>query len=340
MRCSRVRKQLLDWVEAGLSGRQGAAIAAHLEKCAPCRAEAEELRQAELALRTLASLEAAPDLTADLHRRLAAPPARSFPRRWAGAGLGAAAALAALALWLAVAPQPASRPIQIAGHKHISSDRSRSPAVAQALACVPSPTAPLAPRREVTPKRIAPLGRSLPPANAAPASASVSRPPAPEPAQEGEMMPVFAAGETETRLAPLGRSLPPANAAPASACVSRPPAPEPAEEERMPVFAGGETETRLASLGRSLLALSGAEGPPAKAAGGEMEAAPPGLILLLGPPQPQLPSSSYEAEVSLPDGARSVVEQTIERDEAGDPCAIRIACRNIAPEDQTGSKGG
>jgi len=64
----------------------------------------------------------------------------------------------------------------------------------------------------------------------------------------------------------------------------------------------------------------------------EVEQRPQGVFLLLGAPQEALPSSSYQAEVFLPDGVRSFMEQSIERDAAGEPRLVQIAYHNTAPQ--------
>jgi len=65
-----------------------------------------------------------------------------------------------------------------------------------------------------------------------------------------------------------------------------------------------------------------------------------GIILLIGSPRESARSSSYYVEMSFPDGARSVVEQAVERDAAYKPRAILIAYEQTGPETEAPNQGG
>jgi hypothetical protein len=67
---------------------------------------------------------------------------------------------------------------------------------------------------------------------------------------------------------------------------------------------------------------------------------PLGLILLLGPPRELALFSSYNVEVSMPDGTQSLLRQEITRDETGEPVAITMICENIGGADRPPNQGG
>jgi hypothetical protein len=68
---------------------------------------------------------------------------------------------------------------------------------------------------------------------------------------------------------------------------------------------------------------------------------PYGIILLLGEAEPMLPSSSScYFEVSFPSGERSILDQTVDRDAAGEPRAIQISYQRIAPQSGPLNHGG
>jgi len=112
MKCGTVKRKLAEYLDAEVTADERAAIAAHLETCAGCRAEAAALEQAEGLLRTLAAVETAPDLTADLRHRLTAHSPRRLGWRWAVAGLGAAAVAAVLLFWLSPRTPPVRPQLQ------------------------------------------------------------------------------------------------------------------------------------------------------------------------------------------------------------------------------------
>lgn len=119
MKCQDVREELVASMDGPASPAEQSAVAAHLEACAACRQEAADLRRAEDALRALAALERAPDLAADLRRRLAARPARQLPRLPAGTALAVVIAAAAALFLLRPRPpathtRPPSRQAEVA----------------------------------------------------------------------------------------------------------------------------------------------------------------------------------------------------------------------------------
>ncbi|UCH34502.1 MAG: zf-HC2 domain-containing protein [Armatimonadota bacterium] len=68
--------------------------------------------------------------------------------------------------------------------------------------------------------------------------------------------------------------------------------------------------------------------------------APAGIILLIGEARNSAPASSYYAEMSFPDGAKSVVQQTVERDADNQPRAVRVAYERTGPEAPSPDQGG
>jgi hypothetical protein len=101
------------------------------------------------------------------------------------------------------------------------------------------------------------------------------------------------------------------------------------KRERLPEHeapAPTPSEDLSQAAGRALPAL---QPQPAPA---QLAEAPAGIILILGEPQPVLPSGSCYIEVTRPDGGRSSANQVIERDSAGRPRAMEIAYQNTAVE--------
>ena len=79
---------------------------------------------------------------------------------------------------------------------------------------------------------------------------------------------------------------------------------------------------------------------PAPVVTAQESEAPAGLILLIGEPRESPPSSSYHVEISFPDGERSVVERSVERNADNQPQAIRIAYERSGPETPRPQPGG
>jgi hypothetical protein len=67
---------------------------------------------------------------------------------------------------------------------------------------------------------------------------------------------------------------------------------------------------------------------------------PQGIILLLGEPRELPPSSSYAVEVTLANGAKSIVEQDIERDATGATRSVKIVCEQIPAQNSEIKNGG
>jgi hypothetical protein len=65
-----------------------------------------------------------------------------------------------------------------------------------------------------------------------------------------------------------------------------------------------------------------------------------GVILVLGRPEPVLPSGSCYVEVKRVDGSRSVAEQSVERDAVGRPQMVRISYEQIEPDAASVQQGG
>ena len=256
MKCRDVRRKLVEYAEASLPLGEKAEVESHLETCARCRAERAALDRAETALRALAAVETAPELTADLHHRLAAGrPPRRFIWVWAGVGVAAVAVTVGL----------------LARLHSTTPAHHRKPPSAQ-MAMRPAPVAP-------TPPPV-----SVAPADQQPQRTSKPRPPRHHPHHARDVAPV--------------RSTPPESA------VAEAPAPQP---EPIPETAPN---------------------------------APIGVILLIGTPRETAPVSSYHVEISFPDGAKSMREQVVERDENDRPRAVRIACDHTAPGAPPPAQGG
>lgn len=270
MKCRGVRERLSEYVDGELADSERAGIAEHLEVCASCREEAEGFRRAGEALRTLAVVEVAPDLTSDLHRRLATSSRRRFRLAWVGVGVAAAAGAAACLLWPG---HPAPRP-------------------APAVTDVSAPQVAIEP-----PEPALPLTEEQPEA---------------ETPDEPYRAPVQVAAirdETvEAGLVEAGGGPNWAYGRPAASV----------DELQVPATDVEEPETALARTS-------------------EMEY---GVVLLLGPPEPILPSSSCYLEVSFPDGAKSILDQSVERDAAGEPRVVQLSYQQVSPKIESVNQGG
>jgi hypothetical protein len=279
MNCRGIRRRLSEYLDGELPAPQQAAIAAHLEVCAGCREEAEGFRRAGEALRTLSAVEVAPDLTTDLHRRLAAPAARRSRLGWASAAAVAAVGIAIGCLvWLSP-PPPAPGPL-----------RARRDVAAPQVAIEPPEQA--LPVTEEQPEVEAP--REL---YRAPVQVVTSEKEAEQP------VPVDVLLSRESDEMDL-----------------------PSAEER-PVVAGVVEEPRPAprELTRAL---------------GRRSEAEYGVVLLLGRPEPVLPSSYCYLEVSFPDGTKSILDQSVERDAGGEPRVVQLSYQQVSPETESVNQGG
>ncbi len=98
---------LSEWLDGQLDDTAAAKVARHLEECARCRAEAEELRALRTLLRSADTPPARETFWAHVEGRIADERARMQRQRWSNRVLipGAVAALAAAALALAPAPE-------------------------------------------------------------------------------------------------------------------------------------------------------------------------------------------------------------------------------------------
>jgi hypothetical protein len=98
MKCGAARDRLLSYLDGEIPLEEEEQVTAHLGVCAGCRSEESALRETEAALRSLAEIGAAPDLAADLRRRIASEGKRRSAWRWAYVPAAAAAAAAAIFL--------------------------------------------------------------------------------------------------------------------------------------------------------------------------------------------------------------------------------------------------
>ena len=272
MKCRGVRDRLSEYVDGELPDPQQAAIAAHLEVCARCREEAEGFRRAGEALRTLSAVEVAPDLTGDLHRRLATSARRRFRLAWIGVGVAAAAGAAACLLWVSH-PAPKPRP-------------------------APAGTEAAAPQVVIEPSEpVLPFTEDLP-------EAETPNRPHRAPVQLARMP-----EETE----------------------------EPALAEAYEMLSSTE-ETAVVSADE--LRVTPAEVEASEVALAQTSETEYGVILLLGPPEPILPSSRCYLEVSFPDGTKSILDQSVERDAAGEPRVVQLSYQQVPPETESANEGG
>jgi hypothetical protein len=158
-----------------------------------------------------------------------------------------------------------------------------------------------------------------------------------------------------TPRAPLPEpSLSPAQEAPAQVATRPPPlALEPAHLESQVPAPIAHTPTtarpparRSADVPSAPSEPSPHEAPPAEATEApapppvETASAPDGLILILGEPQPVLPSSYCYFAVTRPDGNSSILSQTVKRDAAGEPRVVQMTYEETAPEPRLPEQGG
>ncbi len=235
--------------------------------------EAEEWLSVEAALSALARVERAPELSADLRRRIAGTPARRFGWAWVAAVGIMAAGLGLVTMWPREARPLPPRHSQVArgasgGHRPAASLKIASPIVVGEQGH-PS---------EDTDRPAKRLARTWP--------SSHSRRAVPEGSSSG------------------------AGFQPAEGCVSSP------DHEGVTAGSAQVAAKDLPAAGPQVENLRHYE---------EGRQPTEGVILVLGEPEPVLPSGSYYAEVTLADGTRTVREQTVERDAAGRPQAIRIS---------------
>jgi hypothetical protein len=263
MKCSTVKDELSRYVEGALPGHAQAAIAQHLAACPACQAEAEGYRRAEEALRSLAAVVPAPDLSADLRRRLSAVSARPRPLRWLGAGTALAAVAAAAALLALRAPAPPAPPQSVV----------REPAEARGR----------------------PPQFAIQPVTEGDGARRPTAPPAPSPA------------------ALRRSSAPPHRVRRAQHDASPAPFPRDAAPKAKEAAAVPIPDSRLSI--------------------------PDGVVLLVAAPEPPRPSSSYYGQVTLPDGATSTYQETVERSAAGEPQSVNIAYQQTPPQAGAGNGG-
>jgi anti-sigma factor RsiW len=111
MSCAEFAADLSAWIDRELPAARAAAVAAHVAACAACRAQVEELRRADGALRAVPLREMPPGALAEVLRRAErgargeagrASVSRGRLLRWAAAP--AAAAAAGVAIYLVVRP--------------------------------------------------------------------------------------------------------------------------------------------------------------------------------------------------------------------------------------------
>ena len=266
MKCSMVREKLSEYLDGEPVGREAGAVAAHVQVCAECHAEAAALEQAEGALRALGGVEAAPELLADLRARLCVRPTNSV--RWAWAGM-AAGAIGAMVVWWALAhPQRADTSIRRPGEATVAKVDRVAQRGRGAQQCAPTKR----------PTGAQELARHS-------GSASSGRP---APSRQ------------------VGRQVP-------------------------------STATKSEVPPQELVEAQPTTREPAPT---EVAQSPAGLILILGEPEPVLPSGSCYIEVTHPDGTKSSVSQVIERDAAGKPRAIQVSYAQLAPTDEAPRQGG
>jgi len=246
--------------------------------------EAEQLLLAEAALSTLARVERAPELGADLRRRITGTRVGGLRWGWVGAG---AAAMIMIVVAVAVWPRGEGEGMRSG-------------------------------RREA---QVAEAG-----VRAAEAAARMQRKSAGRPGEEA------------------------ATRAPAGVSTDERLVPAPTRGPRR----GGDADTSPPLRPRSAQAYSTAVAPgtglPQEQEQAAFAAAPAerespaepiaGVILVLGRPEPVLPSGSCYIEVTRADGTRTVREQTVERDAAGRPQMVQISYEQMEPNAASAQQGG
>jgi len=145
---------------------------------------------------------------------------------------------------------------------------------------------------------------------------------------------------------------PPAPDEAAAAAPAKSPASPPAVVEQLPAKSSHRPPAPRRIVQRQKPALSAIPEPPTSepvpagpplpepVAAHRRDEAPAGIILLIGESRKSAPSSSYYAEISFPDGAKSVVEQTVERDADNQARVIRVAYERTGPEAPRPDQGG
>lgn len=307
-----------------MGGREGEAMARHIASCAGCRAEAEGFLLAEAALKALARIETAPDSSAELRRMVVGARGRRSGWRWAAAGVVAAVVIA-VAVW----PR--------GGDEAVRSARQE--------ARVTRVEAPLAgaPAEQTSVRR--PVGAA--PTTGADGSCVEAGMSTPAPRQrlrhggDAETFPPHKTAAAPRTGLPQGQEQ--AAFAEATAPKAR------AEREvaaRMPLLregmdgSQGQAGMGMAGLRETADGRRAGADPSTALRAGLRALQNGGVILVLGRPEPVLPSGSCRVEVTLADGTKTLAEQSVERDAAGRPQSVTVAYERIALDAAAVQQGG
>ncbi len=106
MNCKSIENALLSYTDGRATEAERAAVEAHIEACAACRARVAEFRRVWSVLDEAPVPEPSPSFDARLRARIAAEPRRGWLGMWVPAPrlVLATAALALLTVWIAMQP--------------------------------------------------------------------------------------------------------------------------------------------------------------------------------------------------------------------------------------------
>ncbi len=313
MRCEDIQEKLSAYAAGELPPEGRDVVGAHLRECHQCRREADAVERAEAALAMLGAAEAAPDLSADLRRRLEAR-LRRRPR-WALPAIAAAGALLAVVagMWAtfpreAAVPEPeqtavaAAPPVRVRPDSRVIAERPEIPEVSPKAGSAVATVEPMSKCR----RPVVVVVRPFPPK-------SVYQNRLRSAIRIAHVPPEAGAGRSDGGKA-AAEAATPRLAAPQPALAATDPS-EPISTERDQALVPSR-ETRRELPGDA------------------------GVVLLLRRPQPVQPDSSCYLEVSLPNGARSIFEEVANRDVAGTPRGTHISYEYIAPQPKAQNRGG
>jgi hypothetical protein len=274
--------------------------------------ESAILAPVEAALSTLARVERAPELNEDLHRRIAGRRGRRMGWAWAVAG-----GVVAVALGVVAWPRGGQPP-----------RTARHPRVHQMKQVAAAPMVGL--RGDTT--REAQGGA----AHARTGAQARDEQAAGMPANDRRDIPALqgtAGGQADGDLRTLrGDEAPKAAGFPSTRLGVNG---DPALQRRAGVQASDAQAAGIpASDRRDISAL------PGTAEAGETPALPGGVILVLGRPEPVLPSGRCYVEVTLADGTKTLAEQSVQRDAAGRPQMVQISYEQMEPNAASVQQGG
>ena len=253
--------------------------------------EAEQLLLAEAALSTLARVERAPELSADLRRRITGT--RVGGLRWGWVGAGAVAAImivVAVAVW----PRGGGEGMRSGRREVVEATGAREQAADSRVVEPPQAVREGIGEAKAFDGGAPPVGRACRRLHARRAQEYTA-------GTAGGDAPRNGLGDIPA----LQAQAPSEGAGQQQAAFAEPPPP------------------RLRGPGAAASKAPAERDTPAEPVGG--------VILVLGRPEPVQVSGSCYVEVTLADGTRTVREQTVERDAAGRPQMVRLSYERSVP---------